>query len=464
MKEQLSEADKLLNLRKIAEAANALAQNPEAFKEAAEAYRAQDTSRFQAALDLVGLLDQCELICYFLCQKYCVSICRLFCPNLPAEPIDITEMINFAQVTAKLVQDEKTIKRLLAIIDAEDVDAWRSMIEEHSLAPYCHQLCYFLCSWRCRIVCRRLCPRRPLITRVGSIPVSQIDPQGYGNGPSIPPFHVATPNPAAGIGDHPFGASVWLKGIFNMPTATQYLVEVSSTGAGGSYDPILVAQVKGYDNTTSPPTPCTRSPSTGADPGWFNVSEICDSDGGPNSLGEKTLLYWPTSVPDGTYHLRLRVRDGITTRVSSPQVVRLDNTGPFPLPRPVITLQLEKPDGTRVPLKCGQVKKGDGLIVVTVQAYDPNYSKIAVTARGNSGLSVDVVDISSVPLSKTYNGSLVDQGYPVPTEFLWDPWNDLRIVPCCYVVYVEVWDRAILNDHYGSGHYRAGWEAIEIGF
>jgi hypothetical protein len=127
-------------------------------------------------------------------------------------------------------------------------------------------------------------------------------------------------------------------------------------------------------------------------------------------------------------------------------------------------LQLEKPDGTRVNLKCGEVKKGDGLIVVTIHAFDPNYSRIAVTARGNSGLSVPLVDTSSVPLSKTYNGVLADQGYLMPTEFLWDPWSDPLIVPCCYVIYVEIWDRAILNDHYSGGHYHAGWEAIEIGF
>jgi hypothetical protein len=296
--------------------------------------------------------------------------------------------------------------------------------------------------------------------------VAQIDAQGYGNGPSLPPFQVGPPNPAAGYGDHPFGASVWLKGIFNMPTATQYLVEVSSTGPGGPYNPILVPQVEGYNNIAVFPwqVPCTRMPSGGPDPGWFNVSEICDSDGGPNAFGEKTLLYWPTSPPDGLYHLRLRVRDGITTRVSAPQEVQLDNTGPFPLPKPTITLQLEKPDGTRVPLKCGQVNKGEGLIVITIHAYDPNLSGVSVTARGNSGLSVPVVDTSSVPLSKTYNGNLAEQGYPMPTEFLWDPWNDPAIVPCCYLVYVEVNDRAILNNSYSGGHYNAGWEAIEIGF
>ena len=104
------------------------------------------------------------------------------------------------------------------------------------------------------------------------------------------------------------------------------------------------------------------------------------------------------------------------TRVSSPQIVCLDNTGPFPLPRPIITLQLKKPDGTLVPLKCGKVRKGDGLILVTIQAYDPNMSAIAVTARGNSGLSVPVVSTTAVPLSETYNGVIANQGYVVPTR------------------------------------------------
>jgi hypothetical protein len=265
-----------------------------------------------------------------------------------------------------------------------------------------------------------------------------------------------------------------------MPTATEYLVEVSSTGPGGPYSPILVGPQGGYDQVPPQPPPPpfpepvvqppfqffrTRSQSGGADPGWFQINELADSDGGRLTTGEKTLLMWPTSAPDGVYYLRLRVRDAfMNTRISSPQVVRLDNTGPFPLPRPTISLQLEKPDKTRVPLKCGQVHKGDGLIVVTIHAYDPNMSQVSVTARGNSNLSVPVVDIAATPLSKTYNGNIADQGYMVPTEFLWDPWNDPNIKPCCYLIYVEISDRTIINNSYSGGHYNAGWEALEIGF
>lgn len=461
------ETDPIRELTELAEAAEALARDPQAFEEAFEAYLKQDADRFSAVLERLGLANRCERICYFFCRKHCVAICRRFCLQEADERPNPQEMMAFAQVLARLTQDEAGLRRLIAIFDAEDVEAWQRWVRENDFQRFCHQLCHFLCDVRCKLVCRDLCPPRPLITRVGSIPISRIGPNGLGNGPSIPPFHVGAPNPPAGYGDHPFGASVWLMGIFNFPTAAEYLVEASSTGPGGPYSPILVTSVVGYNNVPFPPwtVEVPRYPSTGADPGWFKVSEITDSDGGPDAFGEKTLLYWPTGgLPDGLYHLRLRVRNGTTTRVSGPQPVYLDNSGPFPLPRPTISLQLQRPDGERVPLKCGQVKKGEGLIVVTIHAYDPHLASVSVTARGNSGLSVPVVDITNTALSKTYNGNLAETGYPVPTEFLWDPWSDPKIVPCCYLVYVEINDRAILNDHYSGGHYNAGWEAIEIGF
>jgi hypothetical protein len=461
------EFDRQFELRELSQAVAKLAEDPKAFQAAYEAYLAKDTERFNAILEKIGLAERCERICYFFCRKHCVALCRRFCPTPADEKPDVKEMIAFAQAMARLTSDEKALRRVLDIFDAEDVEAWQRWVKEHEFGRFCHQLCHFLCDVRCKLVCRDLCPPKPLITRVGSIPVSQISPSGLGNGPSIPPFHVSAPNPPAVYGDHPFGASVWLMGVFNFPAAAQYQLEVSSGGPAGPYTPVIVSSVQGYNWISVSPyiVPSTRYPSTGADPGWFNVADICDSDGGATALGEKTLLYWPTGgLADGLYHLRLRVRNASTTRTSAPQPVYLDNSGPFPLPRPTISLQLQKPDGTRHPLKCGKVRKGDGLIVVTIHAHDPHYAGVSVTARGNSGLSVAVVDTSSTPLSKTYNGSPSDQGYPIPTEFLWDPWSNPLIVPCCYVVYVEINDRAILNDHYSGGHSNSGWEAIEIGF
>jgi hypothetical protein len=467
----------LFELQQMAQAIEKLAADPEAFGAAYDAFVAGDAVKFGEAIGRVGIDDQCRWVCRFFCRKRCVGICRRFCPQPSNVEVDAKEILGFAKTVGPLLRDDAFVQRLYEIIQAGDVKAWTQEIERNKLQAYCYQLCIILCAEACEKRCIKICPPAPLITRVGSIPISQIDALGFGSGPSIPPGYVQPPNPPAGVGDHPFGGLVWLMGIFNMPSATEYLVEVSAA-PGGPYNPILVGPQGGYDQVPpqAPPPPFpeltvpppwqqfrTRAQSGGGDPGWFEIDELTDSDGGRLTTGEKTLLMWPTSAPDGVYYLRLRVRDGVNTRVSSPQIVRLDNTGPFPLPRPIITLQLQKPDGTRIPLKCGKVRKGDGVIVVTIQAYDPNMSQIAVTARGNSGLSIPVVSTTAVPLSKTYNGNIADQGYVVPTEFLWDPWSDPNMVPCCYLVYVEVWDRAILNNSFSGGHYNAGWEAIEIG-
>ncbi|QHS51541.1 hypothetical protein [Edaphobacter sp. 12200R-103] len=466
-------------IQQTGEAIEKLSSDPKAFSSAYEAFLAGDAEKFAAALDKVGIRQDCRWVCRFFCRKRCIGVCRKFCPQTPAGEVNTQEILDFAKAVGPLLRKPDFVERLFGIIQSGDVEHWGEEIKRNKLERFCYQLCMILCAESCHKQCIRVCPPDPLITRVGSIPTTQVDSQGFGSGPSIPNFYVPSPNPAAGVGDHPFGGMVWLMGIFNMPTAVEYLVEVSNTPNSG-YSPILVGPQGGYDQVPpQPPPPVppdpfiipppfqyfrTRSQSTGGDPGWFRIDQLTDSDGGRTTTGEKTLLMWPTSTPDGVFYLRLRVRDAaMNTRVSSPQAVRLDNTGPFPLPRPTISLQLQKPDGTRVPLKCGKVRKGDGLILVTIQAYDPNMSSVSVTARGNSGLSVPVVDTSSTPLSKTYNGNTADQGYVVPTEFLWDPWSDPNIVPCCYLVYVEINDRTITNNSWSGGHYNAGWEAIEIG-
>lgn len=450
-------------LVEIARAAERLAQDEGAFTAAAAAYAKRDAAAFEAALAAVGLEGECRWICFFFCEKACVRICTSFCPEKPPR-IDAQEMRDFALALGKLVGNQKAVDRLQAIIEKEDAKAWQTELNRLELSRFCHQLCRFFCWERCRHVCRQLCPPQPVITRVSSIPTSQFTGAGFGNGPSIPPFQVPLPDPASGVGDHPIGASSWLMGEFNLPTAKEYKVEVA-TAPGGPYSPIA-EPVPGY-NGFPPPWPWpTRLPSGGGDPGWYKVSEIWDSDGGANALGEKTLLFWTTPA-DGVYYLRLRVRDGALQRVSGPLKVVVDNTAP---PTPVIHLELLKDDGSTEKLVCGKVKKGQGKILVTVQAWDQNFSRLSVAAEGNSSLTVPVVGVpfalwpggAAVPLSKTYNGNTADQGYPVPEQFVWDPWADPRIVSCCYVVRIDIWDRAVLNNTWSGGHGNSGWEAIEI--
>ena len=462
MNERSFEPDPLDELREILGAAEKLAADEEAFVEAFDAFAVSDAARFQTALERAGLGDRCELLCVYFCEKRCVGTCVRLCPERPTRPVDAKEVLEFTHAIARVVKDRRVLERLLAIAEKEDAKAWQAELKKLELTRFCHQVCRFVCRTRCKRVCRHLCAR-PLITRISSIPTAQFDVQGFGHGASVPPFQVPPPNPAAGVGDHPVGASSWLMGVFNFPTATQYKVEFSTSPAGpwGA----ISEPVPGYASMW-PLIAVTRFPSGGGDPGWYDVADIPLSDGGNSTAGEKTLVYW-TTPSDGLYYLRLRVRDGATEKVSAPRAVRIDNTAP---PTPVIKLELKTPAGDLKPLKCGKVKKSDGLIRITVEAHDDNFSALSVAAEGNSSLSVPIIAVPEgtagppVALSKTYNGNVADTGYPVPTSFIWDPWSDPRIVPCCYVVRIDIRDRAVLNNAWAGGHGGSGWEAIELGF
>ncbi len=464
MPERLNREDRLAELKDGGEAIGRLAENQKVFAEAVEAFRAVDADAFQAILERVGIVEFCPLVCQWLCSKHCLYVCLKLAGPPDVQELDVAEWRAFAKLSQRIAGDEKTLSALVDAVDREDVDAWADLVKRLKAERFRHQLCHWLCMVRCRLICRQMCPPKPLITNIGSVPTPiQVTTEGFGNGPGDPAANIPFPDPAHGVGDHPFAGSPQVKGVFNLTGATQYKVEVTNNPSdAGSWEPISVT-VTGKDYISVSPwvVPCTRNPSGGADPGWYEVSEICDSHGGPDPAGEKVLLAWPTGAkPDGIYYLRLRVRNGTSERISAEQVAQTDNTAPD---APVIKLELQTSDGERKLLKCGKVKKGDGVIAVTVKAWDKNFSRLSVAAQGNSSLSVPVVDVGAVPLSKTYNGNTADQGYPTETTFLWDPWSDPRIVPCCYVVRIDIWDRALSSNTWGGGHGNSGWEALEIG-
>ena len=462
MPDELTPEERLDELRRSGEAVRTLSSDPEWFTAAFEAFRALDADRFQEVLERAGILDHCPLVCRWLCSKHCLHICLRLAGPPDVQELDVEEWRRFAELCGQLAADETALRELVDIVDREDTTAWNRIIKRLKAERFRHQLCHWLCLVRCRWVCRQLCPPPPLITNIGSVPTpTQVSPQGFGNGQGDPAANIPFPDPANGVGDHPFGGRPDVRGVFNMPSATQYKVEIADN-AGGPWTPLTVP-VTGRNYVPFPPfvLPCTRNPSGAPDAGWYEVNQICDSHGGPTAVGEKTLLAWPTGDrPDGIYYLRLVVRSATSQRISAVQVAQTDNTAP---PAPTIKLELETPDGERKLLKCGKVKKGDGLIAVTVKAFDPNFSRLSVAAQGNSNLSVPIVDINGVALSKTYNGNVADQGYPVDTTFLWDPWSDPRIVPCCYVVRIDISDRALSSNVWAGGHGNSGWEALEIG-
>lgn len=458
--------DRVTELRETAEAVGKLATDAEAFRRVVDAFRAEDVDRFQSELAALDLLGRCHFICRWLCSKHCVFICIRLCGPIDREPVlDVEEWRQFALATERIARDDALLKRLIEAVDREDVDAWRALVAELKLERFCHQLCHWLCGIRCRWVCRLFCPPPPLITAVGFIPTSQIDNQGYGSGPDIYTTNTPSPDPANGIGDHPFGGKTNIQGVFNVTNPDHYKVEYTTTPMNPASWTAITTQIQDlcWDGTNI--VPYFRQPDVN---GWYQIPPPpppCPPPGpaeahGMGFLGPVYLTNWNTpAVDNDLYYLRLTVKKGMAEFTSPIVAVRIDNGAPLPAmpPSPVIKLQLQDPNGNLKDLDCcDTVEKGDGnKVVISVQGWDPNFSRLDITLYGGCGVSVPIH-------TKTYNGNTADTGYPVLTPIVWDPWA-ANVSPCCYVIWVQIYDRAVVSNQWAGRHSRSNWQSITIG-
>lgn len=449
------QSDQLTELQQSAEAVGILANDEKAFSEAVEGFRSKKVEAFQAALSRVGLLGRCRLVCRFFCSKHCIYVCLKLCNQLPerTNQLPVEEWRQFALTLAALAKDKAVIEQLATAAANEDAKAFGDLVTRLQLGRFCYQLCHWLCGIRCRLECELFCPPPPTITEVGFIPTSQIDSEGRAAGPSFPPGPTSADNKPAGVGDHPFGGTTNIRGVFEIASPFQYKVEYG-TAATGPWTPILTPVADFRFNATPPPIFTYYSRLPDAD-GWYNVAEM-------GLAGVDYLTDWNTpAVADQVYYLKLTVRDAGLTEYSSQVVaVRIDNIAPS---HPVIQLALQLPDGSRKKLGCCEkVDRGNGnLVVITLQASDANFSAISVELLGGCGASYPIVDTGGNSLSKTYNGDVTDTGYPVPTTFLWDPWA-AGINPCCYLIDVRIQDRVIAGNYWSGGHANENWQSLTI--
>ena len=223
-----------------------------------------------------------------------------------------------------------------------------------------------------RFVCRvRLQAPLPRAVQAAGDHPDQLDPgvglrrAGLRNGPTSP-LRGPLPNPRPGVGDHPIGGSSWLMGVFNMPTATHYLVEVGPSPLGfvdardrpdrgvkhGSADRRI--------RTHAVTAPARRSR-------WYEVADIFLFGRWCSPVGENASLL--ADPGDGLDYLRLRVKDG-GEREGELAARRAGRQHGAPAQR-CRDGELVTPSGEAKPLKCDQVKKGDGLIRITVKASNP---------------------------------------------------------------------------------------------
>ncbi len=449
--------DRLGELREMAEAIGKLADDKERFQTVVEAFRAEDVETFQDALAIAGLFQYCRLICRWLCIKYCVSLCVKLCgPHDEQQELDIEEMREFAKVTERIAKDERLLKRLVEAVDQEDVDAFRAFVDELKLQRYCHQLCHWVCRVRCRRRCRLFCTF-PLITAVGHIPTSQIDSQGYASGDSINGADTPFDDFANGVGHHPFGGLTEINGVFNISNPDHYKIEFA-TNPTGPWTPIMT-QMKDRCGAF---VEYTRAPDSSS--GYYQITPPpppCPPPGPPdhNGLGYYgfRLTDWPTpNVPNDLYYLKLTVKRGLAEFESPVVPARVDNGWPLPAPGPIIQVQVKDPNGNLTDLPCcGEVAQGDGnVLVISVQGWDPNFSKLTIDLKGGCNFSVPIH-------TKTYNGNVADTGYPVLTSIEWDPWA-ANVEECCYNIEVHIYDRTITTNTWSGGHHRVSWHAVKI--
>jgi hypothetical protein len=327
--------ERLAELKATGQAMEKLAADEAAFTRVAEAFQAQNAELFQSELSKLDLLSLCHFICRWFCSKHCIFVCSKLCrePIAPLDPQErIKEMREFARVTAHIAADDALLKAFIAAVDTEDENAFNALLVQNKWERFCHQICHYICAVRCRLVCKLFCPPPPLITEVSFIPTSQIDADGFGAGPSFGSAATSADNKPAGVGDHPFGASTNIRGVFSIASPFQYKVEFAPA-AIGPWTPIKTPMDDFKFNPGFPPPPIFLTYTRVADvAGWYNVSEI-------GLAGFDNLTNWiTTTVADGLYFLRLTVRNTLLAEFLSPVVpVRIDNTAPT---KPDITLRV----------------------------------------------------------------------------------------------------------------------------
>src|SRR5436190_20442562 len=164
-------ADESLNARldEVTEAVDAavkLAEDPEAFLAAFEAFRAEDAEAFQSVLARAGLLTHCHHICRWFCSKHCVLVCRKLAGPEATGDSDPKEVLEFTRAARVIGADRALLASLLRAVDESNAEEFEAILRRLDLDPrFWHQLCHWLCSVKCRVACRRLCPDLPSITK-----------------------------------------------------------------------------------------------------------------------------------------------------------------------------------------------------------------------------------------------------------------------------------------------------------
>jgi hypothetical protein len=282
----------------------------------------------------------------------------------------------------------------------------------------------------------------PFIQTVGSMHVDNINnATGLASGPAEQVGFTAA--------ESPFGGWVIVTGhianppeIFPSSDKLKYRVEISDDGINwqnlnNSFTLKLDRLLNGVWSSLPSITMQTDSD------GWYEYQE--DLSGGPGNPqifpSGNVLARWHTGGLTGLWKLRIRAKDPNTGPIftSNTVTVKIDNKAPDA----AITIT----SGTG---PCGDFTIGD-IIEGSYSATDLHFKTLSlsvVPGLGGSFTAPAPIPVgSTMPLVRSYAGG-------VPTTGDSGTWKlDTVTMPKCgYVVYLHVWDRAIVNSGYVGHH------------
>jgi hypothetical protein len=127
-----------------------------AFENAFQAFRAEDSDKFQAVLKEAKLSIHCERICHWIRTKECVFLCL----DLAGPPKGFDRAPDprvLASAIAKMAEDDGLVQRVADILVKRDAQGFREILDKLGLVQHAHLFCHWLCLIRYRLVCRWIC-------------------------------------------------------------------------------------------------------------------------------------------------------------------------------------------------------------------------------------------------------------------------------------------------------------------
>jgi hypothetical protein len=136
-----------------------LVENPEALREALEAFEADDAETFRRVMEKLGIHRRfCWIACHWFCVVTGRLVCRILCPG-SANPksVALDEMLEFGRALVPLMGNEDDLRALFDACTRVDAERFESIVEEYGLTRFCIYLCYWVweihCSARCLTIC-----------------------------------------------------------------------------------------------------------------------------------------------------------------------------------------------------------------------------------------------------------------------------------------------------------------------